>query len=171
MLLALVFYDSQRLLDLVYFAYSIRGSLFIVLLLAIYWKGISERAAVYAMWTTGAVGLFWVIYKNIIGSYPIFPQFSETYAAVIAALGVTLAGSMFTGKTGYKKPEKRIKKKTDIERGELKFKFIMAWVYVDEQKIPSNVDEIRWVGGVVEQATAGFILWPVDMRLFCVKRV
>lgn len=147
MLLALVFYDSQRLLDLVYFAYSIRGSLFIVLLLAIYWKGISERAAVYAMWTTGAVGLFWVIYKNIIGSYPIFPQFSETYAAVIAALGVTLAGSMFTGKTGYKKPEKRIKKKTDIESGEFMFKSMIAWVYEHAHKTPDKVAVITCVGG------------------------
>lgn len=91
--LALLFYDSQRLLDIVYFAYSIRGSLFIILFLGIYWKRTSEKAAIWAMFATGIVGLFWVIYKNLTGSYPISPQFSETYASVITAVVITVLGS------------------------------------------------------------------------------
>lgn len=99
-LMALVLYDSQRLLDIVYFAYSIRGSLFIVLLLGIYWKKTSEGVAIFAMLMTGIVGLFWVVCKNVTGNYPIFSQFNETYAAVITALGITVVGSLFTDKYG-----------------------------------------------------------------------
>ena len=62
-------------------------------------------------------------------------------------MGVTLAGSMFTGKTGYKKPEKRIKKKTDIESGEFMFKSMIAWVYEHAQKTPDKVAVITCVGG------------------------
>lgn len=93
-LLAVFFYDSQRLLDIVYFAYSIRGSLFIILLLSIYWKKISARIAVLAMEATCIVGLIWIIYKNIVGQYPISPHFSETYAAVLTSIIITVLGSI-----------------------------------------------------------------------------
>ncbi|MCM1201328.1 MAG: sodium:solute symporter family protein [Bacteroides fragilis] len=96
-LLAVFFYDSQRLLDIVYFAYSIRGSLFIILLLSIYWKKTSSHIAVLAMGATCIVGLIWIIYKNIVGQYPIFPQFSETYAAVLTSTAVTVFGSIIFG--------------------------------------------------------------------------
>ncbi|MDR1804563.1 MAG: sodium:solute symporter family protein, partial [Treponema sp.] len=35
---AIILYDSSRLLDIVYFAYTLRGCMFVVLLLGIYWK-------------------------------------------------------------------------------------------------------------------------------------
>lgn len=143
-LLALVFYDSQRLLDLVYFAYSIRGSLFIVLLLGIYWKKTSEKAAVYAMWTTGAVGLFWVIYKNITGRYPILPQFSETYAAVITALGVVTVGSLLTEKYGSKETEEQMEK----EGRDIMFQSVIERVYKYAQETPDRVAVITQGGGV-----------------------
>ena len=90
---ALLFHDSQRLLDIVYFAYSIRGSLFIILLLGMYWRKTSPRAANLAMLATSLVGLFWVVYKSAAGHYPIHPAFSETYAAMITALVFTVLGS------------------------------------------------------------------------------
>ncbi len=83
--IAILLYGSTRVLDIVYFAYSIRGSLFIVLLFGIYWKKTSSKGAVYAMICTGVVGIFWVGYKSVFGVYPIHPGFSETYAAVIVA--------------------------------------------------------------------------------------
>lgn len=94
MILAIFMYGSARILDMVYFAYTIRGSLFVVLLFAIYWKGTSPKGAVWAMITTGAVGLFWVGYKAVVGSYPIHPNITETYAAVAVALVSTIVYSL-----------------------------------------------------------------------------
>lgn len=143
-LLALFFYDSQRLLDLVYFAYSIRGSLFIVLLLGIYWKKTSEKAAVYAMWTTGVVGLFWVIYKNITGNYPILPQFSETYASIIAALGVVTVGSLLMGKSNSKETENLGNK----GGRDMMFRSVIEWVYEHAQETPNKMAVITQGGGL-----------------------
>lgn len=92
-LLALMLYGGTAILDMVYFAYSIRGALFVVLLFGIYWKFTSQQGAVWAMAITGAVGLFWVAYKTNTGSFPISPGFTETYAAIIAA---TLSTIMFS---------------------------------------------------------------------------
>lgn len=143
-LMALFFYDSQRLLDIVYFAYSIRGSLFIILLLGIYWKKTSERASIYAMCTTGAVGLFWVVYKNIIGSYPLSPQFSETYAAVITALSVTVVCSILPVKYSDDNVDKR-----DVREQKGKntmFKSIVESVYDYAQTMPDKTAVITWGG-------------------------
>ncbi len=88
--IAILMYGSTRVLDIVYFAYTLRGSLFVVILLAIYWKGISSKGAVWAMLTTSLVGLFWVVYKAVYGYYPISPMLTETYASVIVALVSTV---------------------------------------------------------------------------------
>lgn len=82
---AILMYGSTKILDIVYFAYTIRGSLFIILLFGIFWKKTSEKGSIYAMVTTGFVGLFWIIWRNQTGTYPLFPWLTETYAAVIAA--------------------------------------------------------------------------------------
>ena len=93
-LLALAFYDSTAILDIVYFAYSIRGSIFIVLLLGIYWHKSSPRGAAFGLCGTLIVGLFWVVYNRVFGSYPIASWFSETYAAMLSALLFTYLGSI-----------------------------------------------------------------------------
>lgn len=90
-ILAIFMYGSTMILDMVYFAYTIRGSIFVILLLAIYGKKTSERASVYAMIVTGIVGVFWVGFKSATGSFPIHPSLTETYAAVITAFISTLA--------------------------------------------------------------------------------
>jgi len=92
--LAIVMYGSTRILDMVYFAYTIRGSLFVVLLFAIYWKRTTPKGAVWGMITTGVVGLFWVGYKAVYGQFPIHPSFTETYAAVIVAIITTVLFSL-----------------------------------------------------------------------------
>jgi len=84
-LLALFMYESTKVLDLVYFAYSLRGALFVVLLLGIYWKRTSQKGAVWAMLITAAIGLFWVAFRGIFGYYPISPFLTETYASIITA--------------------------------------------------------------------------------------
>lgn len=90
---ALLLYGSTRVLDIVYFAYSIRGALFVVLLFGIYWKKTSTKGANYAMICTCIAGIFWVGYKSVAGVYPIHSGFSETYAAVIVAVVCTYAFS------------------------------------------------------------------------------
>lgn len=99
--LALLMYGSTRILDMVYFAYSIRGALFVVLLLAIYWKKTSSKGAVWGIAITGVVGIFWVVYKSIFGEFPIHPSITETYAAVVTALVSTVVFSLI-----FKKEEK-----------------------------------------------------------------
>jgi len=79
-----------RVLDIVYFAYSMRGALFVIVLLGIYYKKTSEKAAVYGMVCTAGVGLFWVIYNAIVGHFPIHPNFTETYISVITAFVTTI---------------------------------------------------------------------------------
>ena len=100
--IALLMYGSTKVLDIVYFAYSIRGALFVVLLLGIYWKKTSSKGAIYAMICTGIVGIFWVAYKSVAGTYPIHSGFSETYAAVIVSAVCTVAFSICFPNKGTK---------------------------------------------------------------------
>ena len=109
-LLAIALYGGTAILDVVYFAYSIRGALFVVLLFGIYWRFTSQRGAIWSMIVTGAVGLFWVAYKAQTGSFPISPGFSETYAAVITA---TLSTIIFS----YIFQDKKITKKSKVRIG------------------------------------------------------
>lgn len=96
MFLAIALYSSSRILDMVYFAYTLRGSLFVVLLFGIYWKKTSQKGSVWAMLLTAAVGFFWVIYKATVGHYPISPMITETYASVIVAfLSVIVFSTIF----------------------------------------------------------------------------
>ncbi|MGI6751683.1 MAG: sodium:solute symporter family protein [Anaerovoracaceae bacterium] len=92
--LSLYMYGSTRILDIVYFAYSIRGALFVILLLGIYWKRTSEKGAIWGMIITASVGVFWVLYNAVLGHFPIHPGFTETYAAVIAAFVSTVLFSL-----------------------------------------------------------------------------
>lgn len=78
-----------RVLDIVYFAYSMRGALFVIVLLGIYYRKVSEKGAIFGMLATVFVGGFWVIYNALAGHYPIHPNFTETYASVITAFVVT----------------------------------------------------------------------------------
>lgn len=97
--LAIVMYGSTRILDMVYFAYTIRGSLFVILLLGIYWRKTSNKGAIYGMIITAAIGLFWVAYKATVGHYPISNGFTETYAAVVGAfLSTVIISLLLPGK-------------------------------------------------------------------------
>lgn len=87
---AILLVDAGQVLDIVYSAYSLRGAILIVLLLGIYWKRASERGACWSMVCTGAVSLFWVVWRLSTGSYPLFPWLTETYAAVFVALFTTI---------------------------------------------------------------------------------
>lgn len=93
--LALIMYGSTKILDMVYFAYTLRGSLFVVLLFGIYWRKTTPKAAIWAMLMTAFVGFFWVIYRSVYGQFPIHPELSETYASVMVALISTVVFSLF----------------------------------------------------------------------------
>ncbi len=92
---AIALVNQTTVLDLVYAAYSLRGAIFIVILFGIY-RGRtfpkaplpdthSGRAAGISMVLTIAVALFWVIWKLAVGSYPLAPWLTETYAAILTA--------------------------------------------------------------------------------------
>ena len=87
-----IFLNSSgiRVLDIVYFAYSLRGSLFVIVLLGIYWKKTSQKGAICGIICTGVVGAFWVIYNGVVGHFPIHPAITETYAAVVTAFVTTV---------------------------------------------------------------------------------
>jgi SSS family solute:Na+ symporter len=87
--IAIAMLPDVRILDLVYFAYTLRGSIFVVILFGIYWRATSPKGAVWSMVATAGVGLFWVLWKAGTGSFPIHPALTETYAAVMAALVLT----------------------------------------------------------------------------------
>lgn len=87
-----------KVLDIVYFAYSMRGALFVVVLLGIYWKKTSEKGAVWGMIATAAVGFFWVAYNAVTGHFPI-PGVTETYISVITAFITTVVFSLVFKKT------------------------------------------------------------------------
>ena len=92
---AMALVNATKVLDIVYSAYSLRGALFIVLLLGIYWKKTSEKGACWSMILTGIISVGWVVFKMATGHYPISDSITETYAAVIAALVGTVAFSLF----------------------------------------------------------------------------
>lgn len=91
---SIVMYGSTRILDMVYFAYTIRGALFIILLYGIYWKKTTENGAITSMVFTGVVGGFWVIFHAVTGFYPLADWLTETYAAVIVAIVATFIFSL-----------------------------------------------------------------------------
>lgn len=96
--LAICFLFKSTILDIVYFAYGIRGSLFIILLFGIYWKKYSEKNAVIAMVLTSVMSLVWIVYKHFFGMYPINPYFSEIYAAVLTAILSSVIMGLYEGK-------------------------------------------------------------------------
>ena len=93
-LLALLFYSAQQVLDIVYFAYSLRGALFVILLLGMYWKKISPTVCNWAMGITCVGALSWVIIKVINGNKYLVPWLTETYLAIFLALTVSVIGSL-----------------------------------------------------------------------------
>ncbi|NLY74329.1 MAG: sodium:solute symporter family protein [Firmicutes bacterium] len=95
MALAILMYGNTRVLDIVYFAYTIRGSLFIALLFGIYWKKASGKGAIWAMIAATFTGLLWVVYKSVYGEYPLHPLLTETYASVIVAALSMIVFSLF----------------------------------------------------------------------------
>lgn len=102
MILAIVMYGNTRILDMVYFAYTLRGALFVILLFGIYWKKTSQRGAIWSMFLTASVGFLWVAYRAEFGHYPIHPMITETYASVIVAFISTIVFSvLFPKEKGY----------------------------------------------------------------------
>ena len=91
--LALLFYGNTAILDIVYFAYTLRGALFVILLLGIFWRKTSSKAALPAIILTALTSVYWLLHKKYTGTYPLHPAFTETYAAVTIAFLVTVVFS------------------------------------------------------------------------------
>ncbi|HEY8462984.1 MAG TPA: hypothetical protein VIM29_03030, partial [Bacillota bacterium] len=105
-------YGNTRVLDIVYFAYTIRGSLFVVLLFGIYWKKACGKGAIGAMISATLAGLLWVVYKSFYGEYPFHPMLTETYASVIIAALSMIVFSLF-----YSNSNNLLRKKNNEKGG------------------------------------------------------
>ena len=102
---AIFMFDSAMILDMVYFAYTLRGSLFVILLLAIFLKKRNEKAAIWAMVLTAVVSVVWLAIKAITGSY-LIPALTETYMAVITAFfSAMIFNAIFKDDTPKNGPE------------------------------------------------------------------
>ncbi len=102
---AILLWNSSTILELVYAAYSLRGALFIVVLLGIYWKRASEKGSIWSMILTAVVAVSWVAIKIITGSYPIVIgsfAVTETYAAVVVAFVTMIIFSLIFPNKGDK---------------------------------------------------------------------
>ncbi|HWQ78830.1 MAG TPA: sodium:solute symporter family protein [Anaerovoracaceae bacterium] len=107
---AIALVNLQAVLDIVYTAYSMRGSLFIVLLLGIFWKKASTRGAIVGMIVTAVAAVTWKVVQMSTGHYPISDIITETYAAVICAFFVTLIFSLILpGRSVDELPERKAK--------------------------------------------------------------
>ena len=106
---AIFLWKASTVLELVYAAYSLRGALFIVVLLGIYWKRSSQRGAICSMILTAVVAVSWVAIKIATGHYPIVIgnfAITETYAAVVVAFITTIIFSLFFPDKEPKQPFK-----------------------------------------------------------------
>ena len=106
---AIFLWKASTVLELVYAAYSLRGALFIVVLLGIYWKRSSQRGAICSMILTAIVAVSWVAIKIATGHYPIVIgsfAITETYAAVVVAFVTTVLFSLFFPDKEPKQPFK-----------------------------------------------------------------
>ncbi len=93
---AIFLWKMSTVLELVYAAYSLRGALFVVVLLGIYWKRASEKGACWSMILTAVAAVAWVAIKLVTGAYPIVIgnfAITETYMAVIVAFVCTIVFS------------------------------------------------------------------------------
>lgn len=91
---AILLVDNGAILDLVYSAYALRGTIFVILLMGLFWKRSSEKAACYSMIFTAVVSVCWAGVRLVTGSYPIAGWLTETYASVIAAVASMLVLSL-----------------------------------------------------------------------------
>lgn len=114
-LLATALSGSATILDIVYFAYSLRGSLFVTLLLGIFWKRMTSFAALLSMGMTAATGIFWVAYQKATGAYPI-PFLTETYASILTTLVVGIAASLLSADRRMIRKEATPLRKSIVER-------------------------------------------------------
>lgn len=83
---AVLLVNQTMVLDMVYAAYSLRGAIFVVLLMGIYGKRRQGKAACVSMILTGLAAIGWTAAEVLTGSYPVAPWFTETYAAVLTAV-------------------------------------------------------------------------------------
>ena len=117
---AIALWNMSTVLDLVYAAYSLRGALFIVILLGIYWKKSSQKGAIVAMILTAIVAVGWVAAKMANGSKYLLSigsfAISETYMAVIVAFVGTIIFSLIFKQTKEEVAEREANKKALAER-------------------------------------------------------
>ena len=94
---AIFLWKASTVLELVYAAYSLRGALFVVVLLGIYWRKASQKGAIWSMICTAVAAVAWVAIKLATGSYPLSIgsfAISETYIAVVVAFVCTIVFSL-----------------------------------------------------------------------------
>ncbi len=87
----LAMYSTDTILGQIYFAYTLRASLALLLVLGVYWTRARKGPAVLAIVTTSAFAIAWEIYKGIAGAYPF--GLHPMYVALATTTAVMLVGS------------------------------------------------------------------------------
>lgn len=93
--IALAMYSTDTILSQIYFAYTLRASLAILLVLGVYWSRARKGPALLAIVATTIVAIGWEVYKGVTGAYPagVHPM----YIALLVTFGVMVAGSYRSG--------------------------------------------------------------------------
>ena len=100
---AVLLVRQNKILDIVYSAYALRGALFIVIILGLFWKHATAKGACVSMILTAFTAIGWALFKIVTGRYPIANWFTETYAAIIVAVVSMIIASAITQKRFDKK--------------------------------------------------------------------
>lgn len=96
--LASFLYSKTKILDFVYIAYSIRSALFVALILGIKWKKTTDMGTFWGIIISSIICLYWKIYYNNHGFFPIYVKLNETIIIIIATLVFIVLFSLITRK-------------------------------------------------------------------------
>ena len=93
---AILLVKQNKILDIVYSAYALRGALFIVIVFGFFWKSATTKGAYISMILTAFTTIAWTLFKIVMGKYPIASWFTETYAAVAISVIAMMVFSFAT---------------------------------------------------------------------------
>lgn len=88
--------SAPVILEAIYFIYTLRGTIFIILAFGIYWKKTKASAALWALILTTLVVLGWEISKAMNNVYPF--NLHPMYIALCISVIITIAGSLLCNK-------------------------------------------------------------------------
>ncbi len=89
------------ILDQVYFAYTLRATIAILVVLGVYWRGVSKKSGKWALVLTAPVAVLWEVFKTSRGAYPF--GMHPMYSAALVTLSALFVASLLEGKPAAKR--------------------------------------------------------------------